>query len=64
METKKEYMAPELTVVTFKTEKGYAASGDQLKLVNDDFMMLFDNESPETWSNDNTTFMGGDDFWQ
>ena len=26
METKKEYIAPELTVVTFKTERGYAAS--------------------------------------
>ena len=28
METKKEYTAPELTVVTFKTERGYAASSN------------------------------------
>lgn len=27
METKKQYTAPKLTVVTFKTERGYASSG-------------------------------------
>lgn len=27
MGTKKQYIAPVLTVVTFKTEKGYAVSG-------------------------------------
>ncbi len=26
MKTKKEYIAPELTVVSFKTERGYASS--------------------------------------
>ena len=28
METKKHYTAPQLTVVTVKAEKGYAASGN------------------------------------
>ena len=28
METKKEYIAPELTVVTVKSERGYSASSD------------------------------------
>ena len=28
MDTKKEYIAPELTVVSFKTERGYAASAN------------------------------------
>ncbi len=28
METKKEYIAPELTVVSFKTERGYASSSE------------------------------------
>ena len=32
MEKKKTYEAPELTVVTFKTEKGYATSGEPLGL--------------------------------
>ena len=27
MNTKKEYTKPELTIVTFKAEKGYASSG-------------------------------------
>ena len=27
METKKQYTTPELTVVTFKSERGYAGSG-------------------------------------
>lgn len=30
METKKEYIAPELTVVTFRTERGYASSPNPL----------------------------------
>lgn len=29
-QTKKVYEAPDLTVVSFKAEKGYAASGDPL----------------------------------
>lgn len=33
METKKEYIAPELTVVSFKTERGYAASNQLSNLV-------------------------------
>ena len=32
MDTKKEYIAPELTVVSFKTERGYAAS-DSFKIL-------------------------------
>ncbi len=39
METKKEYIAPTLTVVSFKMEHGYAASGltNNLRLFLDQF---------------------------
>ena len=50
---KKEYTAPELTVVTFKTEHGYAASGLGL---NYEFTYEPCNESQETWTNDDSYF--------
>lgn len=56
METKKEYIAPELTVVTFKTERGYAASNLAALSVLSTLIGL-NTGSMETWSfdeNDNT----------
>ena len=59
METKKEYTAPELTVVTVKAERGYAASSNNplaaLSFLNS--LLNFGNGNMETWSfdeNDNT----------
>jgi hypothetical protein len=47
METKKEYMAPELTVVSFKTERGYAGSGfSAFQLLS--AMIGIDNSNIET----------------
>ncbi len=48
---KKEYTAPELTVVTFKTEHGYAASGLGL---NYEFTSEPCQESQESWTNDDS----------
>lgn len=57
METKKEYTAPELTVVTFKTERGYAASNPLAALTVLSTLIGLNTGSMETWSfdeNDNT----------
>ncbi len=48
---KKEYIAPELTVVTIKAEHGYAASGLGL---NYSFFLAPGFQSQEMWTNDNT----------
>jgi hypothetical protein len=57
METKKEYTAPELTVVSFKTERGYAASNPLAALSVLSTLIGLNTGSMETWSfdeNDNT----------
>ena len=62
MNTKKEYIAPTLTVVSFKMEQGYAASG--LRLFQDDerfhqdFDLGFSNQSQEIWTEDNSSYFG------
>lgn len=64
METKKEYIAPELTVVEFKTERGYAASQlDVLQFATQLFSLSSGNM--ETWDVTDNTFTeeGGFD-WQ
>ncbi len=49
METKKEYTAPELTVVSFKTERGYAASGfDAFKLISS--LVGLNENNMEAWT--------------
>jgi hypothetical protein len=48
---KKEYMAPALTVVTFRTEKGYAASGLALSQW---IAASIDPPTQEQWIEDNT----------
>ena len=48
MDTKKEYIAPELTVVSFKTERGYAASQPLSQLVNA-LTSVFNAYGIQTW---------------
>ncbi len=64
METKKEYIAPELTVVEFKTERGYAASQfDVLQFATSLFGLQSGNM--ETWDIDDNTFNDGGGFtWE
>ena len=64
MKDKKKYIAPELTVVTFKVERGYAQSA--LKTIQLILPAAFNNVSPtstqEGWGAiDQTTF---GDTWQ
>ena len=60
METKKQYTAPELTVVTFKSERGYAGSGGLQTSVLTLFCMeaepSYNTQYQENWTN------GGDVF--
>ncbi len=55
METKKEYIAPELTVVTVKSERGYSASSDNplaaLQMLADALSGL-NGGNMESWSFD------------
>lgn len=63
METKKEYIAPELTVVEFKTERGYAASQlDVLQFATQLFSLQSGNM--ETWTVDNETFNDEGFTWE
>ena len=64
METKKQYLAPELTVVTFKVETGFTASGgvDEIMLINDIYLNDdYNAQSQENWSESGT--FGGDWSW-
>ena len=65
MEKKKKqvYLAPSLTVVAFKTERGYASSA----AVRDGFLgLMFESdegsENLESRNDDNHYFWGGDDW--
>ena len=55
METKKEYIAPELTVVTVKSERGYSASSENplaaLQMLADALSGL-NGGNMESWSFD------------
>ena len=56
MKDKKEYIAPELTVVTFKTERGYAASADgAVKSAFIGLLSLSGESSYNTFGNENWT---------
>ncbi len=64
MNDKKQYIAPQLTVVTFKTERGYVASGTPVT----GFLELFDRETAEaqtqeSWSEHGTWDNSGDNFF-
>lgn len=59
MKDKKEYVAPSLTVVTFKSERGYAQSlGKQYLKLTSAFLgnSLTIESSQELWANDELTF--------
>lgn len=61
METKKEYIAPELTVVSFKTERGYAASNPlaAFKLLTS--LVGMNSGNMEEWDFDQNDDTFGDD---
>ena len=62
MKTKKEYIAPELTVVTFQTELGYANSVLQSTVrMLTDAMGLFNGYGQEVWTEE-TDNLGGNDW--
>ena len=61
MKSNKEYLAPELTVVEFKAEKGYANSpgGEQpfiQRLLFGGNADGYNDQGQEEWSTDNETF--------
>ena len=64
VDMKKEYIAPQLTVVSFKSERGYAMSnGTPLA----DFFQLFDcadeQQVQESWTEHSTWDNSGDNFF-
>lgn len=58
MENKKRYAAPQLTVVTFKTEQGYAASLLESMM----FWQSGDSEQVENYQQ-HETWNDGNGFW-
>ena len=63
MKTKKEYIAPELTAVEFKAERGYAASGDLLHIFfpMNDTSSGYNSQGQQTWDNSQSNSFG--DRW-
>lgn len=65
MNTKKEYIAPQLTAVSFKPEKGYALSWLHMFQMQDD--LDYDNSNQEYWlwnsENPGQNRFGGDWDW-
>lgn len=58
MNTKKKYIAPALTAVSFKVEKGFATSGfSTLQLENDiDLMRSYNQQGQENWHDEGDLF--------
>lgn len=60
MDTKKEYIAPNLTVVSFKMEQGYAVSDVRLFqdfiLFNEDYDDKYNTQSQEIWESGGNYF--------
>ena len=65
METKKTYIAPQLTVVSFKAEQGYSLSGAStmrlfqdasLDAINDDY----NSSNQENWYQDSKNIFGNE----
>lgn len=73
MNIKKEYIAPELTVVSFKIESGFALSSVN-NMLNDDLSLfsMFDENLQECWDFDDdpsadfgaNTGIGWDSGWE
>lgn len=58
MNTKKEYLAPTLSVVTIKNEKGYAASNGKMRFSLFSALMTEPaiNSNQETWAPEENLF--------
>ena len=60
METKKQYTAPKLTVVTVKSERGYAGSGGLQTSILSLFCMeaepFYNRQYQEHWTDDGDIF--------
>lgn len=63
MEHKKEYIAPQLTVVTFRTEQGYAASNIFSSLVFWEELDMPGEEHVESYT-DHDVWNDGNGFWE
>jgi len=63
MNTKKEYIAPTLTAVTFKAEQGYASSGfrlfQDLMFFEQDYDPDYNTQAQENWHDDGGAFGSG-----
>ena len=60
MKSKKQYIAPELTVVSFKAERGYALSGGIERSIFD-FHLLdpddgYNSQSQQNWQEEESFF--------
>ncbi|MBR0170361.1 MAG: hypothetical protein IJQ14_05910 [Bacteroidales bacterium] len=61
MNTKKKYIAPALTAVSFKVEKGFATSGfSTLQLENDIELMqnYYNEQGQENWYDEGENLFG------
>ena len=58
---KKQYVAPTLTVVEFKTERGYASSGPLSMVVLAQFLGTFSAQGMELWEEPSNPLFG--DSW-
>jgi hypothetical protein len=61
MNTKKKYIAPALTAVSFKVEKGFATSGfSTLQLENDIELMqsYYNQQGQENWHEEGENLFG------
>ena len=59
MKQKKQYIAPELTVVSFKSERGYIASNLSLFHQQDQPNESYNEQSQEKWESGGSLFSGG-----
>ena len=58
---KKEYISPEMTVVSFKIERGFEGS-NKMSLFFDIPTDGYNNQGIENMTSDNTTFTSGGDW--
>ena len=63
MKTKKQYIAPELTVVSFKSEKGYAISLTTINIIPSKITGYNNNGIGELQVGDQNGFFGGGWNW-
>lgn len=59
MKTKEKYIAPELTVVTFKVEQGFNASGQGVQSLISLFCIQeqgYNSQAQQNWHEENSIF--------